>query len=159
VDLDFFGQVNIDGIAIKEALEREGFETELHYNTKAIKTLFINGVKTDVVNYNFAWLAPAVEDEGARMAGKEDIAAMKLAAISGRGARKDFVDLHFLLEHFTLSQMMEFHSRKYKTDSSFMILRSLTYFEDAEKVAMPRMLIPTDWEDVKENIREAVRKL
>ena len=159
VDLDFFGRVDLDGTAIKEELERQGFEVELQYNTKAIKTLFINGIKTDIVNYHFEWLDPAVEEEGTRMAGKKDIAAMKLAAITGRGSKKDFVDMYFLLEHFTLSRMLEFHARKYKTDSSFMILRSLTYFEDAEKAAMPRALIPTDWEEVKEKIREAVRKL
>jgi hypothetical protein len=69
------------------------------------------------------------------------------------------VDLYFLLEHFTLPEMLEFYSQKYNTDSLFMPIRSLTYFEDAEKETMPKMLIATQWQDVKEKIREAVRSL
>jgi len=84
---------------------------------------------------------------------------MKLAAITGRGTKKDFVDLYFLLQHFTLPEMLEFYSQKYTIDSSFMLIRSLNYFADAEDYPMPVMLIPTEWEDVKEKIRQEIRKL
>jgi hypothetical protein len=33
--------------------------------------------------------------EGIRLAGRKDIAAMKLAAITGRGSKKDFIDVFF----------------------------------------------------------------
>ena len=38
-------------------------------------------------------------------------------------------------------------------------MRSLSYFVDAEKMPMPKMLMPFDWEDAKDRIRAAVRKL
>jgi predicted nucleotidyltransferase component of viral defense system len=158
IDLDLFGTMQYDKTEILEVLGKQ-FEVKILDDSKRIHIFNINGVKVDFVEYPYDWIYPLVEEEGVRTAGKKEIAAMKLEAICNRGTRKDFVDIYFLLEHFTLSQMLEFHLRKYKTDSSFMILRSLTYFEDAEKIAMPRMLIPTDWEDVKGNIREAVRKL
>jgi predicted nucleotidyltransferase component of viral defense system len=159
IDLDLFGNIDMDGILIKKELEQNGFEVDIHYNSKAIKTFFINKVKTDIVNHSFEWIAPILEDERVRMADKKDIAAMKLAAITNRGSKKDFVDLYFLLEHFTLPEMLEFYSQKYNTDSLFMPIRSLTYFEDAEKETMPNILIATQWQDVKEKIREAVRSL
>ena len=37
-------------------------------------------------------------------------------------------------------------------------LRSLAYFDDAETMPMPRMLIDFDWEKAKRKISSAVRK-
>jgi hypothetical protein len=48
----------------------------------------------DIVNYDFEWIEPLVEEEGIRLAGLKDIAAMKLAAITNRGTKKDFVDIN-----------------------------------------------------------------
>ena len=46
------------------------------------------------------------------MAKIEDIAAMKLSAVTGRGTRKDFVDIYFLLQLFSLREMMQFFNQK-----------------------------------------------
>jgi len=43
------------------------------------------------------------------MVSKEDIAAMKLNVIAGRGSKKDFIDLDFLLNEFSLRQILDFY--------------------------------------------------
>jgi len=90
--------------------------------------------------------------QGIRMASLKDIAAMKLNAIAGRGSRKDFVDLFFLLKKFDLNEMMNFFIEKYSSTSPFLVMKSLTWFEDAEKSDMPVMIKKADWELIKKTI-------
>lgn len=77
---------------------------------------------------------------------------MKLAAITGRGAKKDFTDLYFLLKEFSLDEMINLYEEKYADGSTFMVLKSLVYFEDAEEDEMPEMLIPASWKTIKQTI-------
>ena len=81
---------------------------------------------------------------------------MKLAAITGRGSKKDFIDLFFLLIEFTLKEMLEFYTMKYSDGSTFMVLKSLTYFDDADLEPNPFMLVPLEWEKVKATITKRV---
>ena len=47
--------------------------------------------------------------DGITYLSKEDIAAMKLYAIIQSGKRlKDFIDIYFLLQHFTMDQLIGF---------------------------------------------------
>lgn len=55
----------------------------------------LTGIKIDIVDYAYPWLNEAICIDGIQLAGLTDIAAMKLAAITGRGAKKDFIDLYF----------------------------------------------------------------
>jgi len=77
---------------------------------------------------------------------------MKVAAITNRGSRKDFIDLYFLLKIFDLVEIIDFYRSKYFDADIFFAIRSLSYFVDAEKEDIPQMLIPTSWEDVKKRI-------
>jgi hypothetical protein len=86
------------------------------------------------------------------VASERDIALMKLAAISGRGSRKDFVDLYLILRiGGTLNDYFRMLPEKYGASriNTYHILKSLTYFEDAEKEPLPRMFVPFDWEECK----------
>jgi hypothetical protein len=83
---------------------------------------------------------------------------MKLEAITGRGRKKDFIDLTFLLERYPLDTMLSWYRDKYPQGSEYLVLRSLVYFDDAEDDPMPVMLKPLDWETAKERIRVAVRR-
>lgn len=80
-----------------------------------------------------------------------DIACMKIAAISQRGTKKDFVDLYVLLQKYTLDEMLKAFEKKY-TGTSYQklhILKSLVYFDDAENDPEPDYISPIKWEDVK----------
>ena len=82
---------------------------------------------------------------------------MKLAAITGRGARKDFIDLYFLLDTFSLPELFNFFRNKFPDGNDFLVYKSLTYFADAEVEPMPKMLKPVEWEEVKIKIIQEVK--
>jgi hypothetical protein len=158
IDLDFFGKINFAELNRNETFNqfREVVTIKLSAN---INVLLINGIKVDFVNYSYPWLEPALSNNGIRLAGLKDIAAMKLAAVTGRGSKKDFIDIYFLLEKFTLSDLMSFYKEKYVDGSEYMVLKSLAYFEDAENDPMPEMIEDVNWEDVKMAIIKEVKDI
>ena len=159
VDLDMFGDVPDDDQALLEILERFG-TVQGQKTSKYIKTFVVDNIKEEFVNYShFPWIDDAVDEDGLRLASPKDIAAMKISAIEGRGSKKDFYDLFFLLQHYTLEEMLCFYVQKYPQYSIFRVRMSLTYFEDAEKQDNPKLFENVDWETVKESIAEAVRKV
>ena len=159
IDLDFFGQVEGDTNSIGEDLQAEGFNVTWAANTKNIHVYMVNGVKTDIVNYRYSWIDDMVEEGGIRLAGLRDIAAMKVAAITNRGSRKDFVDMYFLLNHFSMTEIMDLYLKKYPDGSAFLAYKSLLYFVYAEAQVMPKMLIPTTWNTIKKRIIAEVKQM
>lgn len=158
IDLDFFGKLFADTGQIEEALGEIG-SYSLLTDTQNIKSFVVNGIKVDFVNYKYDWIDDIVSEDNLRLASPKDIAAMKVNAIEGRGSRKDFIDIYFLLKHFTLTEILGFYERKYPEHSMFRALMSLNYFDDAEQQMMPKMLVPFEWEELKETIRQEVDKL
>ena len=121
---------------------------------------YIDNVKVDCVSYDmYKWLEPPIESDGVRLAGVKDIAAMKVNAITNRGTRKDFVDMARLLDDYSLNDIFAWYREKYPEANPALAMRSLSYFVDAETMPMPKMMIPFDWEEAKDRIRAAVRKL
>jgi hypothetical protein len=86
----------------------------------------------------------------------EDIAAMKLNSTMNRGSKKDFFAIYELLKHFPLEKLLEFHSEKYNFSSRMIVLKSLVYFEDAEKEPDPVSENSTTWELVKKKMIQEV---
>ncbi|MEO5728116.1 MAG: nucleotidyl transferase AbiEii/AbiGii toxin family protein, partial [Byssovorax sp.] len=108
----------------------------------------------DIVRYPYAPLeAPTPGPEAFPMASLRDLATMKLAAISRRGLRRDFWDLHAIAEAgLSLRETSVAYIEKYGVSHSdlYHVLRALTYFEDAEKDPVyPRGLTPAKWERIK----------
>ncbi len=153
-DVDALTTDNLEVDQISEMISALGYQYTWLNRSKSIKTLIVQGVKTDIVSYKYDWIKSGKIENDIRLSSREDIAAMKLSAITGRGSRKDFVDLHFLLEEFTLGEMLGFYSDKFPDGFPFLVLKSLTYFEDAESQAMPEMLVATSWDMVKGSILE-----
>ena len=157
IDLDFFGILNTDKIEITKVLSKIG-ELEIKHSTPNINIYTVSGIKVDIVNYPYPWLENVVKEDDLALAGKKDIAAMKLSAITGRGSKKDFIDLYFLLKEFTLSELIQYYRQKYFDGSVFLVMRSLAYFEDADEEPMPEMLINVEWEEVKQVILNELKK-
>ena len=156
VDLDLFGEITAEGIEIRDSLE-EHFTVSVIKESKIIKIYQIEGIKVDIVNYSrYPWIEPPVQEDGITLAGIKEIAAMKVAAIIGRGTKKDFIDMNRLLQFFSLKEILDMYMQKYPDGSLFIALKSLAYFEDAEADPMPFMFEETDWGVVKANIREAI---
>lgn len=158
IDIDLFGNSEINEIDFNEELSKLG-KSQLLKKSKNKLIYNVEGIKVDFVNYKYPLLENFDTLETIRMVSLRDIGAMKLNAISGRGSRKDFIDLYFLMEHFSLSELLKFYKEKYDDGSEFLVLKSLQYFEDAETEDFPEMIIPIVWEDLKTKILNEAKKL
>ena len=144
-----FSQLKKSGeLAVKENLDYAVF-------------LEFDNVKVDVVKYPYQWINPIVTEQNIRLASQDDVCAMKLAAITKRGLRKDFIDIYFLLKEYTLEQMLGLFRKKYSSSETYMTVKSLTFFDDADKSEMPVMLKDENvsWNEIKETIRSAVKSV
>ena len=157
VDLDLFGDLQIDKVELNKILTKLA-QIELLQETENIHIYNIENIKVDFVNYHYPWLKPDIRVDGLSLASIEDIAAMKLAAITGRGSKKDFIDIFFILQEYSLNDILNFYKTKYKDGSEFLVLRSLAYFDDAEEDLMPKMLNNISWEQVKNTISNEIKK-
>lgn len=156
VDLDLFGDFSAEGIEIRDTLE-EQFSVSVIKESKNIKIYQVDGIKVDLVNYSrYPWIDNPIEEDGITLAGIKDIAAMKVAAIIGRGTKKDFIDMNRLLQIYSLKEILDMYMQKYPDGSLFIAMKSLSYFEDAESDPMPFMFDEIDWGVVKASIREAI---
>ena len=154
IDIDLFGLLNVDFDALTDELKTIGDVIVLG-NSKNIHTYLIDEIKVDIVHYEYPWLKNKTVSDEIHLAAIEDIAAMKLSAIIGRGSKKDFIDLYYILQQFDLAQLMSFYGQKFHDGSSFLVLKSLVYFEDADLEAMPWMFEDLSWEEVKTTIQKA----
>jgi predicted nucleotidyltransferase component of viral defense system len=104
-------------------------------------------------------IRPKTEIEGIRMFSTEDIIAMKVQAILGRGKKKDFWDIAELLNHFPIADFVQFHKEKYATQNLVITVpQAITYFADAEESEDPISLKTQTWKSVQEIINGKVRE-
>ena len=62
------------------------------------------------------------------------------------------------MKDYTLCELFGFFDEKYPNVEKFHVLKSLTYYEDAEVEPALRTLKDIDWETVKKSIRQAVQE-
>jgi predicted nucleotidyltransferase component of viral defense system len=111
-----------------------------------------NLIKTDIIKYAYPLLKPLIILDGIRVLSKEDIIPMKLSAIGNRGSKKDFYDIFFLLKEYSLKEMFVLFGQKFPNTNYFHIVKSLTFFDDAEKELNPKTISKVKWEEVKKEI-------
>lgn len=152
IDLDFFGAVDkLDSEAIKTDLESIG-STKFSSESNVMLGFFVENVKIDVVKYKYKLVEAPIIIDSIRMAHPKDIGAMKLAAVSGRGKKKDYYDLYFLLQEYSLKQLLEVNKLKFPDSNEMVILKSISYFEDADNDADVILFEKISWNDVKLSI-------
>lgn len=122
----------------------------------------MQGVQVSFLGYDYPLLQPLKfwEQGNFFLADIQDIACMKLAAITGRGARKDFIDLHRIIsDHYDLHTCLGFFKQKYRQQDIGHVIRSLVYFEDAELEPDIMVHDGTSWCMVKSNFTKWVKGL
>jgi predicted nucleotidyltransferase component of viral defense system len=161
VDLDFFLGEEFNEDSVLQKLQRiEGFA--LVAKEPGTINANIRQTKVSFITYAYPTLFPFLSFLGTNVADPRDIACMKISAIASRGTKRDFVDLYVLSQHYGLEQIVAWFQRKFAQTnySKVHLLKSLSYFEEAERDPMPDMLVPLVWEEVKQFfIREAPRLL
>lgn len=152
VDLDWFTENPIeDAMRLAREIREEG----IYFQTSSIErgTLYgtVSGVRVSFLEYGYPLLKPNIlwSEFGCVVASLEDIACMKLSAISQRGSKKDFVDIDALgLKHIPLNEMLQLYQRKYAVQDMAHVLYGLAYFDDAGRERMPHMLWAIDWKTI-----------
>lgn len=162
VDFDWF----IPKLGDPEILFRKIKKPDIDYTVVSIdiETVYlnINNIQISFIGYDYPLLAPKIlfHEYGIYLASPDDIACMKLSAIGGRGSKKDFIDLYFLIKQFRpLDDYLRIYMQKFSTRDIGHIVRSLVYFDDAEAEPEIKMVKPISWENLKADMEESVKKL
>lgn len=154
-DFDFFTPEKFDeGILVQRiseafpefSLERKNWGTILGYLGEIRFSLFF---------YKYPLLFKSHKFLGINIADIKDIAAMKIAAITDRGTKRDFIDLYYIFNEkkiMTLEKSLKLYDKKFKalSQNKIHILKSLVYFEDADRDKSPKMIKLVSWPKVKE---------
>ncbi|MEY3895533.1 MAG: hypothetical protein RLZZ214_1052 [Verrucomicrobiota bacterium] len=157
VDLDFFTSAPFDPATLANDL---GVGPEsITGQAQGTLQLRINNLKVEFLKHSYPQLADLDLIQGVRMWSFEDVAAMKLNAISNRGSKKDFYDVAALLEHFPLATMIRLYQAKYRPASLMMVIRSLAWFDDADSEPDPVSLRCDTWPVVMAKVSAAIRSL
>jgi hypothetical protein len=151
IDFDFFSNVPFQAEELSENLKTIGnFKPEMAKGLSLIGTF--EGIKFSYFGYNYSLVEKTTKYLGVSIADPKDIAAMKLVAITDRSTKKDYIDLYMIAKKlYPLETMLTFYDQKYKLlrANHFTLIKSLTFFQDAEETEMPHMRIPLQWEEVK----------
>lgn len=162
VDLDFYTPKHFEAGGLYEEIEKifgEASEKTLEEED----TLFC---KVEEIDLSFFWyqhplIKKPKEYRDVALAGLEDVAGMKLIAISRRPAKRDYIDIFFLLRIFSVEEMFSFASKKYPNINLYYSMRALTYFNDIkEEDRRPTKVFDPgfSWEKAKSKIFEEVRR-
>ena len=161
VDLDFFCEDAFDAEDLKRAIVTKFGNENIVWNLEKDYTLLlnINDIKVDILHYPYTLIDDLIIEDSIRMLSPKDIAAMKLSAVSKRGAKKDFFDIYELLQQqYTLEDLFTFYEAKFKNHELGFLVRSLLYFEDAEIEKDPIMIKKYSWKHVNQYIKKEVRQ-
>jgi predicted nucleotidyltransferase component of viral defense system len=159
VDLDLFSNQPFENNIIIEALKKKFKTSFVNRSTNPRFGIFgfIDEVKIDIIRHPHPLIRPELNIDGIRMFSTEDIIAMKVQAILGRGKKKDFWDIAELLQHFSIADFVRFHKEKYATQNLLITVpQAITYFSDAEESEDPVSLKKQTWDSVKKFINAKV---
>jgi len=126
------------------------------------KSYLIGNHKNNIIKLDlFYSMDPFFEEivyaEDIRMASIPEIIAMKMDVILRGGRKKDFWDLHELLDHYRPNDMIGFHKQRFEwTHDPIMIRKNFTNFQTAENDFDPICLKGKIWEFIKEDLKDAI---
>jgi len=161
-DLDFFCQDEFrhqDHVRSLRALSR--FIVDYTDSNTLVGRL--NEVKVGFFHYPYRLIRPPHRWRGLKIASLEDIACIKVDAISSRGKKRDFIDLYFIMKalRLSLSEVFQVFEQKYGGGQYNLIhvQKSLIFFADAEGDPDPQMLAEYSWEQCKSFFIRQIREL
>jgi len=166
IDIDLFSDVEYGTLNFNEIEDflKNNFEYVdfLDVSPAMGKAYFIgdnenNTIKLDIF-YTDTFIQPHIEEDGIRMATIEEIIAMKVDVIQRGGRKKDFWDLHNLLDSYSISQMIELHEQRYPyTHDRDLIIQNFILFEQADDDFDPICYKGKYWEFIKEDFEEIIK--
>jgi len=159
-DLDFFIDREFEVDEVIDFL-KNNFDTQLEMSDKKTIKAQIDGVRFSLFYYDYPLLSKFEKFGKINLASIKDISAMKLVAITNRGAKRDFIDIYFISKIEDLEKLLNYYKKKYKKvkPNIYNVLKGLVYFDDADDEPMPRMIKGVSWDEVKEYFRDEVKRI
>lgn len=115
-------------------------------------------IKLDIY-YTDPFIREAHIEDGIRLATTEEIAAMKMDVVQRGGRKKDFWDIHEILDTYTIDELMALHLERHPyTHDRETLLAQLKDFDEADNDFDPICLKQKIWELVKYDILRALNK-
>lgn len=158
IDLDLFSKQSFEVNELEKHLSHTyGFRTDRQSNATLIGN--INSIKVDCIRYDYPLVEPVHEHNGIRMFSMQDIAAMKLTAISQSGNRlKDFVDIAFLSTKLSLQDMLNAFKIKFPNTNIMSAVRGLTYYNDINfSVSIDLINGTFKWKEIEKRLIEMIK--
>ena len=154
-DFDFCVPEQFNNESLLEELGKIG-EIKVKQNQSGTCDVILNGVQVSFFYYPNKIINELVKPQEMpklRMASILDIAIMKIVAIGGRGAKKDFFDLYNIINkcRISMKELAEGLIEKCGSKTNYVnIIMGLSYFEDAEQEILPKTFVEYNWEEIKE---------
>jgi hypothetical protein len=152
IDLAIFSPTTFDTRDLELVLSST-YSLDFEFVNRSNRMLFayLNRIKCDFVHEPANLIQPFLQYEGVNYFHIEDIAAMKMHTVCGRGKKKDFFDIYVLIETFGWSRMLEWFEKKYGSNQFYFLWRSITYFTDADEDVDIEGFAPftKNWDEVK----------
>lgn len=133
VDFDFFKEGDYDVSELGDMLvsffvSHTFVITVQEKNT--LSCLIDDSIQLSFFGYHHSLLYPLLKTDYFDIASISDIGCMKLSAITSRWVEKDYVDLYFILQNISLTDLLLDCAKKFPTLDTGLILKSLVYFDD-----------------------------
>ena len=152
IDLDIFSSTQFSTEEINQQLNATfGNNYEMLALKKSMLFTNINTVKCDFVLEPSKIIRPFNYMENIRFYSIEDICAMKMHTICGRGKKKENFDMYALINLYGWQQMLEWFEEKYGNNQFYYLWKSIDYFEDAEDNPEIKGFSPFNfsWDEIK----------
>lgn len=133
IDFDFFSDKEFLTNELYKKIEKT-FGThkilKIQDEKDTLTVLIDNTVKISFFTYPYKLMKPLITTAYFNIAEINDIGCMKLSAITSRSQEKDFIDLYFILQKISFSELLNLTKEKFPSLDINLILKSLVYFDD-----------------------------
>src|SRR3989338_627636 len=161
IDFDFFKSESFDTGGLFENA-RKAFEGHRVVKTQEEKdTLSVvidKDVRVSFFSFPYPLINRSINTEYFPIASIEDIACMKLSAITGRGAFKDYVDLFFILKMSSLEELIGSLKKKIPALDPLLVLKSFVFFDDLQEEKIVFKMDPVSLIAIKRELTNSVRE-
>jgi hypothetical protein len=159
LDFDFYTKKEFEPPRLREEFDKRFKKVREIHVAEGTLILDVEGIELSFFKYPYKLVKPCLKLEDVNLASVEDIAAMKILAISQRGKRRDFIGIYFLIQKFGLKKIMELTKEKYSMFNIYVGLQGLSYFKDADEdleVDRFRLFEKISWGKIKNYIVKEV---
>ena len=164
VDIDLFTDAeyqSLDFSLIEKKIESSFSYVENNSSSLTVlgNSFFVGNNKEDIVKvdlfYTDSFVYPVINYDYIRFSSLEEIAGMKMEVIGHNGRKKDFWDIHELLEKYSLEDILEFYEKRYPYNyTKEELLNKFTDFEHADHDFDPICMKDKTWELIKLDLED-----